>query len=124
MQRSFLREILWLNTFIILLYNTLSFGQSQQDYTFKRFFTEGKDLINYTPHRPASDWIKLSLVAGGTVALMQLDESAQTLMLEHRSESKNVIADIGRYWGEPYTSAGIAAISFSFRVLPPIIMKT
>jgi undecaprenyl-diphosphatase len=95
---------------IILLFNSGLFCQSSQEYTFKRFFNEGGDLIKSASHRPASDWIRLSLVAGGTVALMQFDEDVRKEMLAYRSPAKNVFAEIGRYWGEPYTSAGVAAI--------------
>lgn len=96
--------------FIILLFNSASFCQSSQEYTLKRFFNEGGDLIKSVSHRPASDWIRLSLIAGGSAALMQFDEAARGEMLAHRSAGRNVIAEIGRYWGEPYSSTGIAAI--------------
>ncbi len=57
----------------------------------------------------AKDWLLAAGALGGSAALLPLDESLNALMLRNRSQTADVFADIGQYYGDLAVGGGIGA---------------
>lgn len=97
----------------ILFFLFLSFiscdAQTQNKYTTRAFFNEGKDFAVNIKNWNSSDYIKLGFIAAGSFAVIQIDEHVRSFMMSDRGYYYSVPIEFGRYWGEPFPSIILAS---------------
>lgn len=87
---------------IIFVFATASFGQD--GYNIRRFTHETGDFFTQPGKWRGRDWLKLGLLTGGTVLVMQIDQPVRNaVMRDNRRHYYSVPIEAGRIWGDWYT---------------------
>ncbi|MFC2083750.1 phosphatase PAP2 family protein [Bacteroidota bacterium] len=106
-----LKQAITKTILLVLLANSFCLKVTGQNkYNLKQYGSEAIDLIKQPSNWRTDDYLKLSLILGGTYALMQIDETIREEMLKDRSFVGSIPLEIGRYWGEPITSLSLGSI--------------
>ncbi len=92
---------------IILIFFSSAHIRPQNNYDLKQFSEESTQFIKFPSRWQGEDYLKLSVVLGSTLALMQIDETIRSEMLKDRSYNDILPMTLSRYWGEPITSIGL-----------------
>ena len=73
-------------------------------YNFSQFGHETWNFIKAPGKWDRGDWLKVGLIGGGTVLLMEtVDKPIRSFVLDHQGYSKSVPIEFGRIWGEIYS---------------------
>ena len=82
---------------------------AQNHYNFPQFAHETGDFLKQLGKWRGNDWLKLGLVSGGLIVLMQVDEPIRDAVIrDHRRFYYSVPIEGGRIWGEWYTPTFVA----------------
>jgi hypothetical protein len=92
--------------FLLLACSTILPAQNR--YDFSQFGDETVAFIKQPLGWEGNDWLKLGLATAGTVLVMQLDQPVRDAMLKDRSYYKSFPIELGRRWGDNYTTIAAA----------------
>ncbi|MFA3781792.1 phosphatase PAP2 family protein [Melioribacteraceae bacterium 4301-Me] len=88
----------------------VSFAQNNYDYHQAK--KETLDFLINPAKWEKSDWLKLSGVVAGTVALMHFDSDIRNNVLKDQKYYKSFPIETGRIWGEAYTTGVIGGMFY------------
>lgn len=80
-----------------------------QAYNFNTFKNDSKNLTKAPLDWNAGDLSILGLTTLFTYATMHIDKSAKDWTLKNNKFRNSLIPELGRYWGEPITTVGLAS---------------
>ncbi len=102
-----MRPIVLLSFLLILICNSSLLAQNQ--YNFSQFTHETGDFFTQPGKWRGNDWLKLGLITGATVLVMQVDQPIRDAVLESgQRHYRSVPIEAGRIWGEWYTPPIVA----------------
>ena len=81
---------------------------SQNRYDFTQFRDETVDFITQPAKWGGNDWLKLGLIGAGTILVMQADQRTRDALMKDQNYNKSFPVDVGKLWGETYSTAIIA----------------
>jgi membrane-associated phospholipid phosphatase len=88
--------------FLIIISGSTLFAQLK--YTFPQFGNETVNFIKSPGKWDAGDWLKIGLIGGGTVLLLETaDKPVRNAVLKDQRYYKSVPIEFGRVWGEIYS---------------------
>ena len=97
---------------LLLIFICESSLLAENHYNFPQFTQETGDFLHQPFKWRGNDWLRLGLVTGGLVLVMQVDQPIRDAVIrDHRKYYYSVPVEAGRIWGEWYTPA-IFAVAF------------
>lgn len=91
---------------ILLLLSPPLKGQNQ--YNFHQFGNETADFLQQPLKWNRNDWLRLGLAGAGTFLAMQIDQPVREAMMKDRGYVKSVPVELGRLWGDTFSTAAFA----------------
>lgn len=94
-----MRQKFLLSLFLLISESSLF---AQNSYNFSQFGNETWSFIKQPVTWEVGDWLKLGLIAAGTIVVMQADQPIRDAVLRDQRYYKSVPIEVGRIWGESY----------------------
>jgi len=97
-------------SFLILLLLTVCgpLLLAQEKYDFSRFADETNEFIKQPSKWQGNDYLKIGVIAAGTILAMQADSQIRDGVLKDTRYSNSFALDGGRIWGEWYSAPLLA----------------
>ena len=76
---------------------------AQNKYDVDQFFTEGREFLTQPAEWNGRDFLRLSIILGGTYGLMHVDEDVRTFSQDLTAFRNSAPVLFGRFYGEPLT---------------------
>ncbi len=97
-----MRRRIILSFLLVFIYESSLFAQNH--YNISRFTHETGDFFKQPGNWQGNDWLKFSLLASGTILVMQVDRPIRDVVLRNNgSYYHSIPIEAGRVWGEWYT---------------------
>jgi len=89
--------------FFLLIASVFFIGniRAQNNYDFNQFADETADIVKHPLKWNPNDFLRLGLISGITIGLMQFDKTIKDFSQQDTSLVRGIPLEIGRYWGEP-----------------------